>query len=299
MRAVARAMGAWHHVMTPVVASRYAPGVAMRRHGHRIIASPAMGRGNRTRGACGPAQAEPGDMLVHKGASRSIGTDLRLGCTLAAVAAAVNVSGFMVTGYYCANMTGNLSAMAIDMVTTERDVLPFVGVICVFVLGSIAATLLASAGNRRGIPAIHARAILLEGMLLAALGVVPMLMPPGRGAGLLAYGMGFLMGFQNATVTHLSGARVRTTHMTGMLTDLGMELALWFDHRRTGNRWEGATNVRERLRLHGAIILSFGLGGIAGMVLEARYGTADLLLMGGLLVALALPAVVRGTRQGA
>ncbi|MBO1996898.1 DUF1275 domain-containing protein [Staphylococcus epidermidis] len=31
------------------------------------------------------------------------------------------------------------------------------------------------------------------------------------------------MGLQNATVTKMSSAQIRTTHMTGVITDLGME----------------------------------------------------------------------------
>jgi uncharacterized membrane protein YoaK (UPF0700 family) len=34
----------------------------------------------------------------------------------------------------------------------------------------------------------------------------------------------FIMGLQNATVTKISGARIRTTHVTGMITDVGIEL---------------------------------------------------------------------------
>ena len=34
----------------------------------------------------------------------------------------------------------------------------------------------------------------------------------------------FIMGLQNATVTKISGARIRTTHVTGMVTDVGIEL---------------------------------------------------------------------------
>jgi uncharacterized membrane protein YoaK (UPF0700 family) len=35
------------------------------------------------------------------------------------------------------------------------------------------------------------------------------------------------MGMQNSMVTRLSGAVVRTTHLTGVVTDLGIEAAQW------------------------------------------------------------------------
>jgi uncharacterized membrane protein YoaK (UPF0700 family) len=40
------------------------------------------------------------------------------------------------------------------------------------------------------------------------------------GLGLLC----FIMGFQNATITKISQSRIRTTHVTGMITDVGIEL---------------------------------------------------------------------------
>jgi uncharacterized membrane protein YoaK (UPF0700 family) len=40
------------------------------------------------------------------------------------------------------------------------------------------------------------------------------------------------MGLQNSLVTRLSGAIVRTTHLTGVVTDLGIEAARWFRYAR-------------------------------------------------------------------
>ncbi|GBQ41061.1 DUF1275 family protein [Komagataeibacter saccharivorans] len=238
-------------------------------------------------------------MLVHEGASRSISTDLRLGCTLAAMAGAINVTGFLVVGYYSANMTGNLSALAADILGGGAvSVLSCLGLIAAFVVGGISATLLVNAGRRHHLHAVYACGIVLEGMMLVALGATADFLPARQATRMLAYGLSFLMGLQNATVTHISGARVRTTHMTGMLTDLGIELAQWLEHRRTP--WADATamRVRERLRLHGAIVLSFALGGIAGALSYRWCGVMVLPLMGVVLIALALPGVVRTLRRG-
>ncbi|QHC36615.1 YoaK family protein [Komagataeibacter xylinus] len=232
-------------------------------------------------------------MLVHEGPSRSIRTDFRLGCTLAAVAGGVNVSGFLAVGSYAANMTGNLSGMATGLVQGGRmAVLCGLGLVISFVAGAVVATLRLRAGCRRGVACMHARIILLEGMALVALGLMAACLPAGSGAGVLGYSLSFLMGMQNATVTHISGARVRTTHMTGMLTDLGLELAQWME-----NRASPSPDVTTRLRLHGAIIASFLLGGTAGALGYGLWGARSLAGMGGALILLALPAVMRGTER--
>ena len=44
----------------------------------------------------------------------------------------------------------------------------------------------------------------------------------------------FIMGLQNAIVTKISQAEIRTTHMTGVVTDLGLELGRLL-------YWNGAT----------------------------------------------------------
>ena len=65
-------------------------------------------------------------------------------------------------------------------------------------------------------------------------------------------------GLQNAMTATYSGALVRTTHLTGMFTDLGVFL---------GHRLRGACPEPRRLWLCLAIIGGFLLGGIAGALL--------------------------------
>lgn len=99
------------------------------------------------------------------------------------------------------------------------------------------------------------------------------------------------MGLQNATVTRISGARVRTTHMTGMLTDVGLELADWLESFFIRLTQPGGP-VRECLGLHAAIVLSFTLGGVAGAFLYGWWSALFLLALAGLLACLALPGAL-------
>ena len=126
-------------------------------------------------------------MLVHEGTSRSISTDLRLGCTLAAMAGAINVTGFLVVGYYSANMTGNLSALAADVLGGGAvSVLSCLGLIAAFVVGGISATLLVNAGRRHHLHAVYACGIVLEAMMLVALGATADFLPPRQATRILA-----------------------------------------------------------------------------------------------------------------
>ena len=75
----------------------------------------------------------------------------------------------------------------------------------------------------------------------------------------------FVMGLQNALITKISNAEIRTTHITGLVTDIGIELGrlvYW-------NRTQGATAPlvranRTKLRVLGSLIFSFALGAVLG-----------------------------------
>ena len=91
------------------------------------------------------------------------------------------------------------------------------------------------------------------------------------------------MGLQNATITRISGGVVRTTHVTGVLTDLGHETAIWALRRRDAAprpcRDQGTFASGWRLLLLASIVLSFAFG--------AGLGTARVR---------PLPALVHGAR---
>jgi len=89
----------------------------------------------------------------------------------------------------------------------------------------------------------------------------------------------FAMGLQNATITKISGAVVRSTHLTGVLTDLGVEtvqfVMWWFDQlwgrklSRAGRLFRVSQRHPSflRLALLASITGSFMLGAVAGTVL--------------------------------
>jgi uncharacterized membrane protein YoaK (UPF0700 family) len=100
--------------------------------------------------------------------------------------------------------------------------------------------------------------------------------------------LSFLMGLQNAVVTRISNARVRTTHVSGTSTDIGIELAMLFDVLRRKESPKEAPLYIERLKLHALTLLSFLAGGVAGIWLYRALGYPFIMLIGLLLIALAL-----------
>ena len=169
-------------------------------------------------------------MLISTETARSINTDSRLACTLAFVAGALNTAAFEIVGFFSANMTGNVSSLSDNL--AKANIAPgifFLEIVSVFIFGSAFSTLMINSGRRKNVRAVYALNIIIEGLALVLLGIVEICMRPSSPGVLLILSLSFLMGLQNAVVTRISNARVRTTHISGMSTDIGIELAMLCD----------------------------------------------------------------------
>ena len=111
-------------------------------------------------------------------------------------------------------------------------------------------------------------ALLAEGCLLLGLGMgaehaatMQFMFVPA-----LITALSFLMGMQNALISKLAHASVRTTHVTGMLTDLGIELGRLAKRLMMPGRsiTEGHAANLSKLGLLALMAVLFFAGGIAG-----------------------------------
>ena len=225
-------------------------------------------------------------MLVQQGEARSSEADRHLAWSLAAVAGALNAAGFYALGLYSANMTGNVSALADHLGMGDLAVAAmYLALVVTFIAGALISTLLVNAGRRRGLAGIYAFSVLVEALLLACLGCADLWLPDVARRPALVFGLSFLMGLQNAVVTQISNARVRTTHVTGMVTDIGIELGNLVDLARGSGDDGAVTFNREKLRLHSQTVASFLVGGVLGVL---AYKTTGALLLFGISAALLL-----------
>ena len=232
-------------------------------------------------------------MLVHDGATRTLEDDRDLALSLAAVAGALNTAGFYAVGLYASNMTGNVSAIS-DRTGTGDLALAAQALLLVvlFVLGAATSTLLIRRRRRRADLGAYAHSICTEAALLAATGLLVLpLQEPAR-SHVLVMGLSFALGLQNAVVTKISEARVRTTHVTGMITDIGIELARWLD-RDASAACPLKPHDPDRLRLHLLTVGAFLAGGLVGVVVYRLVGVALLFAAAAILAGLAVPALRR------
>ncbi|MCP8896166.1 DUF1275 domain-containing protein [Shinella daejeonensis] len=225
-------------------------------------------------------------MLIQEGAGRSIRIDLLLAAILSFVAGGVNGAGYFAFGYFSANMTGNVSLIS-DHISLGQLVVALVllSIVGLFILGAFVATLFIRIGRDNHLGNIYALTLLAEAALLLLVGVVDLSHPPVHKGVLIVGLLSFAMGIQNAASTRISESRVRTTHVSGIATDIGVGLAtLW---RCPDDTMRTAT--QQRLLLHVTTILAFLAGGIAAIVLYKS-------LAGGVFIAAALLIFLLGIR---
>ena len=231
-------------------------------------------------------------MLIREGVDRPVDADRRLVLLLPAVAGAVNASAFREFGSFPANMTGNLSLLSARLSAAVWPAAGFsAGVLLLFVAGAALAAIFVDAGRAR-LRAIYALGILLEAATLATLAAAAPLLGRGARGVVVILVLAGVMGFQNALSTRISRARVRTTHVTGVATDLGLALG---SMARRGAPADEAARVRLGAEINALTILSFGAGGLLGLLAYDRLGTGLLAVIAAPLASIALLAMLRGT----
>ncbi|MCM2292498.1 DUF1275 domain-containing protein [Allorhizobium sp. BGMRC 0089] len=238
-------------------------------------------------------------MLLQQGKARNERVDLNLACTLASVAGALNASAFYSVGFFSANMTGNVSALSDHIAIGQwQSALFYFSIVFAFIFGASVSTVLINTGRRRHIHGIYAYSVLTEAILLALLGCADLWLFGAWHTPVVVLGLAFLMGLQNAVVTRISDARVRTTHVSGMATDIGIELGIALDILRGRDRETDAAHNRSKLRLHLYTIAAFLLGGVVGVVIYQAVGGWLLIAAAILLFAIAVTGISQSRRIG-
>lgn len=181
---------------------------------------------------------------------------------LAAVAGAVNSSGFLLIGIFTSHVTGNVGRLAEDAAAGDSQIVLRTLLVLAYFAASVA--LESSLVARRG--AIYASLLFAETLLLGGFMLMSSVAAPSKWEAAILCAA---MGLQNSLVTRLSGAIVRTTHRTGVVTDLGIEAARWF------RAWRGWLRDRTGIRLvagDGTPMTpsAFVLGSIAGAWIAGR-----------------------------
>ncbi len=197
----------------------------------------------------------------------------RLSVTLSWIAGYTNILTLLTCGQASSHVTGTASQFGRDVAEGRWLAGGYLAaLLAVFAAGAAVSGILTEVGRRRRWASIFVLPMAVECALLAAFALLIDWNALGdlhqeTAALWLTLLPSFAMGLQNATITRISGGVVRTTHVTGVLTDLGHETAIWALRRREagqGPPGQGTFASGWRLLLLASIVLSFALGAGVG-----------------------------------
>ncbi len=199
-------------------------------------------------------------MFRHKGKTRTLQHNLRIASLLSFVAGIVNVAGFLAVQRLTTNVTGHF-AFFVDEIFKLNFWQGFIYFLYIFffLLGSFVSNFIVEMVSKISDRLIYIIPIIIESLILffvALFGQFLILRNPN----LLAFSLLFAMGLQNSLVTTISNATVRTTHLTGLFTDLGIELSQLFFYKLKDQKDKLYSSIKLRL----TIISFFFLGGLIG-----------------------------------
>lgn len=210
-----------------------------------------------------------------------------LAISLSWIGGYTNLIALMALGTVVSHVTGTATLLGRSIGSgAGRQCLQFSWLIATFAAGAGLSAFMIEWGKRQGWRSKYIVPIATEAVLLALVGVGLKRYPLAVGAvrwdvaGLAS----LAMGLQNATITKISGAVVRTTHLTGIVTDMGIEgvqYLLWVRDRMRARRLGRAFRLLvvsrrhpsgERILLLMGIAGSFGFGAVAGHLAHAAWG---------------------------
>jgi uncharacterized membrane protein YoaK (UPF0700 family) len=140
-----------------------------------------------------------------------------------------------------------------------------------FLFGSFTSNFLAELMASKNPELSHVIPIALEIVILIGVGVFGiqsnLYLIEGK---IMAFAMLFAMGIQNSMVTKISQSTVRTTHLTGLFTDLGIELSQLFFYKKPDENKRLKTSIYLRFSIITFFFMGCFLGGFAYQKLEMK-----------------------------
>lgn len=201
--------------------------------------------------------------MLRKGKEeRTFKDNLLLASSTAFVAGMTNVAGMIAFLSFTSNITGHVAMLAKKIVNREHhEVMVYILWLLMFLFGAFTANFITKTYSKKGSYRAHAVPVFIEIIILFLVAVYGhhYYSETQTEREVIIGAMLFSMGLQNGLVSTISGGLVKTTHLTGLFTDLGGELS---DYLHTEKGKTGPVKQKLTIRL---TILSFYLaGGIIG-----------------------------------
>jgi uncharacterized membrane protein YoaK (UPF0700 family) len=211
-------------------------------------------------------------MFRHKGKNRTFIHNLRLATLLSFVAGIVNITGVLAVKTLTTNVTGHFAYFAEELIRENYSAaITFFIFTIFFLIGAFTSNFLSELVSGKHPDLSHVVPIALEIFVLTGVAIFG---APSNisvlGGKLIAFFMLFAMGLQNSLVTKISQSTVRTTHLTGLFTDLGIELSQLFFYKKVDEIKKLKTSIYLRFSIISFFFIGCVSGGFIYQIMELK-----------------------------
>lgn len=213
-------------------------------------------------------------MFSHKGKTRTPKHNLEIASILSFVAGLVNVVGFFSVQKLTTNVTGHFAFFVDEVFKLNFENAFHVALFVIFFfLGAFFANFMVETYSRIRESQIYVLPIITEALILTIIALIGNYLI-NENSDVIAFCLLFAMGMQNSLVTSISKSIVRTTHLTGLFTDMGIEVSQLFFYKDKSHKARLINSIKLRL----TIIFMFFVGGVSGGILFTHFGIKSLIL---------------------
>ncbi len=219
-------------------------------------------------------------MFRHKGKSRNFMHNLGVASLLSFVAGIVNVVGFLSIQKLTTNVTGHFAFMVEEAlkINFAQSIFYFL-YIFFFFAGAFFSNFVIEVAGKVSDKNIYFVPVVIESAILMMISFLNFSFINNH-PNLIACCLLFAMGLQNALVTIISNSVVRTTHLTGLFTDLGIEFSQLFFYKDDEHRNKLISSIKLRF----TIVFTFFIGGIIAGLLYHEIQMKTLILASMILI---------------
>ncbi|SHJ97679.1 YoaK family protein [Epilithonimonas mollis] len=199
-------------------------------------------------------------MLRNYSNSRTLGDNIRLGTLTAFTAGTINIASLLIFLSFTSNVTGHYAILAAEISQGNwTQVLVVAGWIFLFFFGGFIANLSVINFNKKSKYFAHALPIILEILCLLAVGIYGQFYYKKtlEETEMLVALMLFATGLQNGLTASISNFSVKTTHLTGTTTDLGILFSMF-----TQKKFRKNPELIGRAKLLMSIMTAYLLGAV-------------------------------------
>ncbi|MDH6251552.1 uncharacterized membrane protein YoaK (UPF0700 family) [Chryseobacterium sp. H1D6B] len=211
-------------------------------------------------------------MLRNYSNSRTLGDNIRLGTLTAFTAGTINIASLLIFLSFTSNVTGHYAILAAEISKGNWTQVAVVGGwIFLFFFGSFLSNFIVINFNKRSKYFAHSMPLVLEIICLLFVGIYGQFFYQKtlEETEYLVALMLFATGLQNGLTASISNFSVKTTHLTGTTTDLGILLSM-FTHKKYRRNSELISRAKLLTSIMAAYVLGAVFSGLTYFYLEFR-----------------------------